>query len=161
MILWSGLPDCHLMRFCALLSDKIHERCKTDCVYTHAWKTGTQSKEKTDCVLKAVVYKFAGGDLQAGNKICFSGRWWFWCVTMVLNLKHSEYVLFFTTWHFSKIKISNKKKLPPIQSWFVLHIIMKREFKVFSVLVESWVNNMAHCHAVQCFKVIRFVHRRY
>lgn len=33
-----------------------------------------QSKEKTDCVLKAVVYKFAGGDLQAGNKICFSGR---------------------------------------------------------------------------------------
>lgn len=161
MILWSGLPDCHLMRFCALLSDKIHERCKTDCVYTHAWKTGTQSKEKTDCVLKAVMYKFAGGDLQAGNKISFSGRWWFWCVTMVLNLKHSEYVLFFTTWHFSKIKISNTKKLPPIQSWFVLHIIMKREFKVFSVLVESWVNNMAHCHAVQCFKVIRFVHRRY
>lgn len=146
------------MRFCALLSDKIHERCKTDCVYTHAWKTGTQSKEKTDCVLKAVVYKFTGGDLQAGNKICFSGRWWFWCVTMVLNLKHSGYVLF---WHFSKIKVSNKKKLPPIQSWFVLHIIMKREFKVFSVLVESWVNNMAHCHAVQCFKVIRFVHRRY
>lgn len=44
----------------------------------------------------------------------------------------------FTTWHFSKIKISNKKKkLPPIQSWLVLHIIMKREFKVFSVLVES------------------------
>lgn len=161
MILWSCLPDCHLMRFCALLSDKIHERCKTDCVYTHAWKTGTQSKEKTDCVLKAVMYKFAGGDLQAGNKICFSGRWWFWCVTMVLNLKHSEYVLFFTTWHFSKIKISNKKNLPPIQSWFVLHIIMKREFKVFSVLVESWVNNMAHCHAVQCFKVIRFVPRRY
>lgn len=161
MILWSGLPDCHLMRFCALLSDKIHERCKTDCVYTHAWKTGTQSKEKTDCVLKAVVYKFAGGDLQAGNKICFSGRWWFWCVTMVLNLKHSGYVLFYHMTFFKDKDLKQKKKLPPIQSWFVLHIIMKREFKVFSVLVESWVNNMAHCHAVQCFKVIRFVHRRY
>lgn len=147
------------MRFCALLSDKIHERCKTDCVYTHAWKTGTQSKEKTDCVLKAVVYKFAGGDLQAGNKICFSGRWWFWCVTMVLNLKHSEYVLFFTTWHFSKIKISNKKKTPP--NTVLVCFTHNNEKGVFSVVVESWVNNMAHCHAVQCFKVIRFVPRRY
>lgn len=56
---------------------------------------------------------------------------------MVLNLKHSGYVLFYHMTFFKDKDLEQKKQLPPIQSWFVLHIIMKREFKVFSVLVES------------------------
>lgn len=63
MILWSGLFDCYLMRFCVLLSDKIYECCKMDCVYIYVWNIGIESKEKIDCVLKVVMYKFVGGDL--------------------------------------------------------------------------------------------------